>query len=119
MIHLARSHRQHFSEIVKRLEEARFEPFNSIQMDTALIRAHAAVNRHFKTTQTEVLFLLTARDGERRTLNAIQQQLSGLLVERFGPGFYGDPEPETAVFSVVMLCLLVTVGLGLLYFGVC
>jgi transcriptional regulator of met regulon len=86
-------------------------------MDTALIRAHAAVKRHFKSTQTEVLFLLTARDSERRALNAIHQQLSDLLVERFGPSFYGSPQPEPDTSSVVVLCIIVIVGLAVLYFG--
>ncbi|ROV98097.1 hypothetical protein VMCG_06993 [Cytospora schulzeri] len=118
VLHLARSHHQQFSEIVSRLEEARNAPFNSVRMDTALIRAHAAIKRHYKYTRTEVLLLLTARDGERRTLDAMQQQLSDLLVERFGQSFYGNPLPGPGTSSVVVLCLLVTVGLGLLYFGV-
>lgn len=118
MLDLARSHRQQFSEIINRLEEARNAPLNSIRMDTALIRAHAAVKRHFESTQTEVLLLLTARDSERRALDAIQQQLSGLLVERFGPSFYGNPQPGPGTSSVVVLCIIVTVGLAALYFGV-
>lgn len=88
-------------------------------MDTALVKAYAAVHCHLETTQTEVLLLLTTRDSKRRTLDAIQQQLIGLLVSRFGPGFNRDPAPRTAVSSVVVLFLLVTVGLGLLYFGIC
>lgn len=118
VLYLARSHRQQFSEIVDRLEEARSAPLNSIEMDTALVRAYAAVRRHFRSTQTEVLLLLTARDSERRTLDAIQQRLGDLLVERFGSSFYGDPEPGPGTFAMVKLCVLVTVGLALLYFEI-
>ncbi|KAK7741797.1 hypothetical protein SLS53_004861 [Cytospora paraplurivora] len=118
-LQLARSHPQRFSEIIERLEEARHSPLNSIQMDTALIRAYAAVKRHYRVTQTEVLYLLTARDAERRGLDALQQQLGHLLVERFGSSFFGDPEPSQGAYncSVVLLCILVTVGLTLLYSG--
>lgn len=118
VLYLARSHRQQFSEIVDRLEEARSAPLNSIEMDTALVRAYAAVRRHFRSTQTEVLLLLTARDSERRTLDAIQERLGDLLVERFGSSFYGDPEPGPGTFAMVKLCVLVTVGLALLYFEI-
>ncbi|KUI63774.1 hypothetical protein VM1G_10449 [Cytospora mali] len=118
VLSLARSHRQQFSEIVDRLEEARSSPLNSVMMDTALVRAHAAVKRHFEYIQTEVILLMTARDTERRALDEIQQRVSDLLVERFGPSFYGNPQPEQDTLSVVLLCIIVTVGLALLYFGI-
>ncbi|KUI54561.1 hypothetical protein VP1G_01855 [Cytospora mali] len=118
VLYLARSHRQQFSEIVDSLEEARIVPLNSIMMDTALIRAHAAIKRQFKYIQTEVIFLMTARDTERRALEEIQQRISDLLAERFGPNFYGNPQPEQDTLSVVVLCIIVTVGLALLYFGI-